>query len=118
MSNFNLEIKEGERIAICGTSGSGKSTIVQLLQRFYDVSNGELLIDGYNIKDFNLYFLRKNIGFVSQEPILFSGTIEQNIIYGVENYTKEDLIEAAELSNSLQFIENKFIIFLIDNKIY
>ena len=80
LQNFNLKITAGERIAICGSSGGGKSTIVQLLERFYDLSQGELLIDNINIKEYNVNYLRQNIGFVAQEPVLFSGTIEQTKI--------------------------------------
>ena len=107
LQNFNLKITAGERIAICGSSGGGKSTIVQLLERFYDLSQGELLIDNINIKEYNVNYLRQNIGFVAQEPVLFSGTIEQNIAYGVEHYTIEDLHNAAELANAMQFIQDQ-----------
>ena len=85
----------------------GKSTIVQLLERFYDLTQGELLIDHINIKNYNVNYLRRNIGFVAQEPVLFSGTIEQNIAYGVELYTFQDLNKAAELANALQFIQDQ-----------
>ena len=105
--NFNLEIKEGDRIALCGNSGGGKSTLINLMLRFYDVKEGEVLIDGVNVKKYNLGHLRRNIGLVSQEPILFCGTIEQNIAYGKEEYTKQELLEATEVANALEFITNK-----------
>ena len=102
-----MAIQQGERIAICGSSGAGKSTIVLMLQRFFDVVEGEVVIDGVNIKNIPVKALREQIGIVSQEPVLFSGTIEQNICYGVDKYSKEELYEAARLSNALDFIENK-----------
>ena len=107
LKNFNLEIKEGERIALCGNSGGGKSTLVQLMLRFYDIKGGELLFDGVNVKKYNLGYLRRNIGLVSQEPILFCGTIEQNITYGLEKYSKKELLEATEVANAMEFITNK-----------
>jgi len=107
LKEFNFAIKEGERIALCGSSGGGKSTLVNLMLRFYDIQIGELLIDGVNVKKYNLGYLRRNIGLVSQEPILFCGTIEQNIVYGLEEYTKQDLLEASEIANAIEFIANK-----------
>lgn len=109
LNNFNLLIEPNEAIAICGSSGSGKSTIVSLIQRFYDVTEGEgeLLINNINIKEYDLKTLHQKIGFVSQEPVLFNGTIEENIIYGVEKYTKNELYEAAKNANCYNFITDK-----------
>lgn len=104
-----MRIRIGERVAFCGTSGSGKTTLVQILQKFYDIQEGDVLIDGIDIKKYDIKNLRKKIGLVSQEPSLFSGTIEQNITFGVEEYTKKELWHAAEIANALDFIQNKFL---------
>ena len=93
IDNLNMKIQPGKNIAIVGSSGSGKTTLTNLLLRFYDVDKGEILIDGINIKDINLSWLRSKIGIVSQEPILTSGTIRENILYGVDNYTEKKFIE-------------------------
>ena len=98
-----MEIKPGKNIAIVGSSGSGKSTLTNLILRFYDIDDGEILINGINIKDINLSWLRNNIGIVSQEPILTSGTIRENILYGVDNYTEKKFIEICKLSNVYSF---------------
>lgn len=78
-SNFSLKINAGHKAAIVGPSGCGKSTIIQLLQRFYEIDSGEILLDGINIKDYDVHYLRSLFGVVSQEPVLFNGTIKQNI---------------------------------------
>lgn len=104
LDGLNLEINPGETVAICGASGGGKSTIISLIERFYDLREGVLLINGKDIKEYDLAFLHSNIGFVSQEPVLFSGTIEENIVYGVPEYTKSELYEAARLANAYNFI--------------
>ena len=90
-----------------GSTGSGKSTIVNLLPRFYDVTEGELLIDGVNVKDVSQKDLRDIIGFVPQKGVLFSGTIESNIKYSDENMSDERMIEAAEIAQATEFIEGK-----------
>ncbi|XP_060520775.1 ATP-dependent translocase ABCB1-like isoform X2 [Cylas formicarius] len=106
LRGVNLEIKFGETIALVGHSGSGKSTIVQLLQRFYDPSSGCILIDGVNLKHVNLAHLRKNLGVVSQEPSLFATTIAENIRYGKLNATTEEIVSAAKKANAHKFIQN------------
>ncbi|CAF3064232.1 unnamed protein product [Rotaria sp. Silwood2] len=88
-----------------GTSGCGKSTIIQLLERFYDVTSGQLFLDGIDIRQLNLQSVRSHFGLVSQEPILFDLTIAENISYGLENVTMEDIIKAARTANIHQFIE-------------
>ncbi|CAF3236426.1 unnamed protein product [Rotaria sp. Silwood2] len=88
-----------------GASGAGKSTIIQLLERFYDVTSGRILIDGTDIRELNLRWLRSHFGLVSQEPILFDLTIAENIAYGLENVPMEDIINAAIKANIHQFIE-------------
>ncbi|MCD8411577.1 ABC transporter ATP-binding protein [Tenacibaculum finnmarkense] len=96
LNNVNLVIEKGETLAILGTTGSGKSTIINLISRLYDVSKGAVLIDGKNIKDCNLYDVRNQIGFVPQDPFLFSDSLENNIKFGKENATKQEIIQAAK----------------------
>ncbi|MCG8804759.1 ABC transporter ATP-binding protein [Tenacibaculum finnmarkense] len=96
LNNVNLVIEKGETLAILGTTGSGKSTIINLIARLYDVSKGAVLIDGKNIKDCNLYDVRNQIGFVPQDPFLFSDSLENNIKFGKENATKQEIIQAAK----------------------
>jgi len=107
LDNFNLNIKSGEVLAICGGSGGGKSTVITLLERFYDVGSGFILINNRNIKDYDLKQLHRRIGYVSQEPVLFSGTIEENITYGVTSYRKGDLLKVCKWANALDFITDK-----------
>ena len=107
LNNLSFDIKPGKIFAICGISGSGKSTISNLLERFYDPNEGTIYIDDIDIRDYNIEYLRKNIGFVSQEPVLNSGTIKENILYGVDNYNKNDLEEVLKLSNINNFINDK-----------
>jgi ABC-type multidrug transport system, ATPase and permease components len=104
LKNINLSIEKGKTIALVGQSGSGKSTLVDLLPRFHDVTKGEILIDGINIKDATLYDLRSIMGNVNQEAILFNDTFYNNISFGVENATKEQIIEAAKIANAHEFI--------------
>ena len=96
LKDISFSVNEGETIAILGKTGSGKSSIVNLISRLYDTSKGEVLIDGKNIKDCNLDQIRSKIGFVPQDPFLFSDTIENNIKFGKENASKEEIIEAAK----------------------
>ena len=105
ITNFNLSVKKGEKIALVGNSGGGKSTIVNLLPRFYDVSHGTIEIDGVDIKKYKLKSLRKKIGIVPQDTFLFSGTIEENIKYGNRTATTEEVIDAAKQANAHVFIE-------------
>jgi ATP-binding cassette subfamily B (MDR/TAP) protein 1 len=104
LRKFNLDISAGKTIALVGPSGSGKSTIVQLLERFYDPLDGTLLVDDVNIKDLNLKWYRRNVGLVAQEPILFSGTIKENILFGNPEANMEEIEEAAKLANAYEFI--------------
>eukprot|EP01121_Diplochlamys_sp_Union-15-3_P010463 TRINITY_DN2937_c0_g3_i1.p1 TRINITY_DN2937_c0_g3~~TRINITY_DN2937_c0_g3_i1.p1 ORF type:complete len:600 (-),score=121.72 TRINITY_DN2937_c0_g3_i1:15-1814(-) len=106
LKKFNLKIKAGKTTALVGQSGSGKSTIIQLLERFYDPAEGQVLIDGIDIKNIKLSYLRSQIGLVSQEPILFRGTIAENIRHGKPNATDEEVIEAAKGANAHSFIMN------------
>ena len=107
LEDINFTAKPGQTTAIIGSTGSGKSTVVNLLPRFYDVTGGELLIDGVNVKDVSQKQLRDIIGFVPQKGILFSGTIESNIKYSDENMSDEKMIEAAEIAQATEFIDSK-----------
>lgn len=106
LKNINFSVQKGEKIALVGSSGSGKSTIVKLLTRFYNITAGEILIDGKNIDAFEIKSLRKIIGIVPQEVILFGGNILENIQYGNINTTFEQIKVAARQANALDFIEN------------
>ena len=107
LTNIDFVANSGETTAIIGSTGSGKSTVVNLIPRFYDVTRGELLIDGANIKDVPLNELRKRIGFVPQKGVLFSGTIESNIKYGNPEISDEDMIKAAKIAQAEEFINAK-----------
>ena len=102
--NLNLTIRPGEKVAIVGPSGGGKTTLCNLIPRFYDIDSGEISIDGKNIKSFTLKSLRQQIGIVQQDVYLFSGTVYDNIVYGSLNATKEQVIEAAKLAGADGFI--------------
>ncbi len=104
LKNINLTINKGKTIALVGQSGSGKSTLVDLLPRFWDIQEGEILFDGINIKDLKISDLRGLMGNVNQEPILFNDTFFNNIAFGVEDATIEDVIEAAKVANAHDFI--------------
>lgn len=104
LRNVNLTIEKGKTIALVGQSGSGKSTLVDLLPRFWDVTDGEILIDGINIKQMTLHNLRALMGNVNQEAILFNDSFYNNITFGVENATEEEVIKAAKIANAHDFI--------------
>jgi ABC-type multidrug transport system fused ATPase/permease subunit len=104
LSNFNLSINYGQRVGICGPTGSGKSTIVSLIARFYDPTAGRVLIDGKDISDYTIDGLREQIGFVLQDTVLFYGSVRENIAYGRPDATDEEIIEAAKLANADEFI--------------
>ena len=107
LEDINFTAKPGETTAIIGSTGSGKSTVVNLIPRFYDVTEGELCIDGVNIKDVSQTELRDKIGFVPQKGVLFSGTIESNIKYADDNMSDEQMVEAARIAQATEFIEEK-----------
>ena len=107
LKNINLKIEKGKTIALVGSSGAGKSTLVDLVPRFHDVTSGELLIDGVNIKSYSLKSLRNLMGIVTQEPILFNDTIANNIALGKPNASEEEIINAAKIANAHSFIFNK-----------
>lgn len=104
LKNINLKIEKGKTVALVGQSGSGKSTMVDLIPRYYDVEQGEITIDGVNVKDMKVRSLRSLIGNVNQEAILFNDSFYNNITFGVENATMEQVIEAAKIANAHDFI--------------
>ena len=106
LKNINLTVKKGETVAFVGNSGGGKSTLVNLIPRFFDVSNGSIKIDGTDIRNYDIKSLRKAIGIVPQETFLFAGTILSNIRYGRQNATREEIVEAAMQANAHEFIES------------
>ncbi len=107
LQNINLTIEKGKTIALVGSSGAGKSSLADLVPRFHDVSGGELLIDGINIKEYSLHSVRSMMGIVTQEPILFNDTIANNIALGVDHVEKGQIEDAARVANALQFIQHK-----------
>ncbi len=104
MKNVSFEIQSGEKVALAGHSGAGKSTIIQLLLRFYETDKGKILIDGRDIRDWDLKALRRKIGTVPQEVLLFGGSIRENIAYAKPGATEAEIIEAAKKANAWQFI--------------
>lgn len=111
LRNINLKIEKGKSVALVGQSGSGKSTLVDLLPRFYDIEEGEILINGINIKDYKIKDLRSLMGNVNQEPVLFNDTVFNNIAFGIDNISENEVINAAKIANAHDFIleiENKY----------
>lgn len=106
LSNFSLEVQKGKTVALVGQSGSGKSTIANLLTRFYDVQKGSIKIDGIDIKDFNLQSLRGLMGLVTQDSILFNDTIKNNLLLGKEDASDEEIIEALKIANAYEFVKD------------
>ena len=106
LKDFSLEVKKGQTVALVGQSGSGKSTIANLLTRFYDVNEGTIAIDGIDIKDMNLHSLRDLIGLVTQDSILFNDTIKANVSLGKTNATDEEIIEALKIANAYEFVKD------------
>lgn len=104
LKKLNLTANIGEMVALVGQSGSGKSTLVNLLPRFYDATGGSIKIDGIDVRDYDLYSLRKNIGIVPQETFLFSGSVKDNIIYGKRDARDEEVIEALKMANAYNFV--------------
>ena len=107
LCDINLKIEKGKTIALVGSSGAGKSTLADLVPRFHDVTRGELLIDGINIKEYSLKSLRSQMSIVTQEPILFNDTIANNIKLGKADATDEEVIHAAKVANAHNFIMQK-----------
>jgi subfamily B ATP-binding cassette protein MsbA len=107
LKNINLVVEKGKTVALVGSSGSGKSTLVDLVPRFHDVSAGEILIDGINIKDYTIESLRQQMSFVTQEPVLFNDTIASNICLGKTDATEQEINDAAKIANAHSFINKK-----------
>jgi ATP-binding cassette, subfamily B, bacterial MsbA len=107
LDNINFTVLKGKTVALVGSSGAGKSTLADLVPRFHDVTGGEVLIDGINIKDYSLHSVRSQMSIVTQEPILFNDSIANNIKLGKENATQEEIIEAAKIANAHEFIMKK-----------
>jgi subfamily B ATP-binding cassette protein MsbA len=107
LKNINLTVEKGKTVALVGSSGAGKSTLADLIPRFHDVSSGELLIDGVNIKEYSLKSVREQISIVTQEPILFNDTIAANIRLGKQDAKEEEILAAATIANAHQFINKK-----------
>lgn len=105
LKDFNLKVEAGQRVAFVGQTGAGKSTLMSLLMRFYDVTGGRILVDGHDIRDITMQSLRRQIGIVLQEPVLFSGTVAHNIRYANPDATDEDVIAAAKAVGAHEFIE-------------
>lgn len=106
LQNINFNVKKGETVGIIGTTGAGKSTVVNLMCRFFDATEGEVLVDGVNVKDYDMYDLRDNIGIAMQDVFLFSDTIEGNIAYGKPDISFEKVKEAARMADANHFIQN------------
>ena len=107
LKDISFTAKAGETLAIIGSTGSGKSTLIQLIPRFYDVTGGRVLINGVDVRQMNSHELREHIGFVAQKANLFSGTIEENIRFGREDATDEEVRHAAEIAQAMDFIMDK-----------
>ncbi|KAL6581160.1 ABC transporter B member 20 [Orobanche minor] len=106
LSNFSLKVNGGQTVAVVGVSGSGKSTIISLIERFYDPVSGQILLDGRDLKTYNLRWLRNHLGLVQQEPIIFATTIRENIIYARHNASEAEMKEAARIANAHHFISS------------
>lgn len=105
-NNFCLEIPPGKIVALVGGSGSGKSTVISLIERFYEPLSGQILLDGNTIRELDLKWLRQQIGLVNQEPALFATSIRENILYGKDDATLEEINQAVKLSDAQSFINN------------
>ena len=107
IQNVNLEVKEGQVIGIIGGTGSGKSTLISMIPRFYDATEGNVFVDGRNVKEWDLEKLRKKIGIVMQKAVLFKGSIRENLLWGNEDATEEEMVEALKLSQAWEFVQKK-----------
>ncbi|MGX9845026.1 ABC transporter ATP-binding protein [Streptococcus iniae] len=107
LNNISFKTKPGETIAFIGSTGSGKSSLVNLIPRFYDVTFGKILVDGIDVRDYNLKALRSKIGFIPQKALLFTGTIEENIKYGKNDASRSELDQASDVSQAKEFIESR-----------
>mmetsp|Transcript_20905 Transcript_20905/g.32373 ORF Transcript_20905/g.32373 Transcript_20905/m.32373 type:complete len:256 (+) Transcript_20905:3182-3949(+) len=108
LRDFNIDIKAGTKIGLVGHSGCGKSTITNLLLRFYDLEQGTIFIDGKSLKEYDIAAIRHQVGYVMQEPVLFNVSIKENILFGKLSCSDAKVRQAAEMANALQFIESNF----------
>lgn len=99
-----MHIPKGKKVALVGESGCGKSTTIQLVERFYDPNQGTVKIDGLDVREMTLEYLRENIGYVGQEPVLFATSIRENMLYGKKTATDEEIVDALKKSNAWDFI--------------
>ena len=106
LHDINLDIKPGETVAFLGATGSGKTTLINLIPRFYDVTRGNIFIDGIDIRELDLNHYRQNIGIVAQESFLFSRSIKDNICYGKKNIREEDMFAVAKIAKIHEFIDS------------
>ena len=106
LKKFDMKIEATKKIALVGHSGCGKSTITNLLLRFYNINSGSIEIDGTNLNDYDIKALRRQIGYVMQEPVLFNTSIKENILYGELDASDEQVLKVAEMANALTFIES------------
>lgn len=104
LSNISFKANKGETVAIIGSTASGKTTLVNLINRFYDVTDGEIIIDGVNIKDYEEEFLNNKIGLVPQKAVIFSGTIKSNVLYGSKNKSKKEILKALDVASATDFV--------------
>eukprot|EP01017_Pseudomicrothorax_dubius_P008771 TRINITY_DN12903_c0_g2_i2.p1 TRINITY_DN12903_c0_g2~~TRINITY_DN12903_c0_g2_i2.p1 ORF type:complete len:382 (-),score=101.96 TRINITY_DN12903_c0_g2_i2:34-1179(-) len=104
LKGINIQLNPGKKYAFVGSSGCGKTTVMQLIERFYDVDSGEVLIDGKNIKDYNLRHLRSHMGYVGQEPVLFNSSIRENLLLGNNQATEEEILEALRKAKAYEFV--------------
>lgn len=104
LQDFSLKVKAGKAVAIVGGSGSGKSTVISLLERFYDPIKGDILLDGHKIKKMQLKWLRSQMGLVNQEPVLFATSIKENILFGKEGASMKMVVEASKAANAHEFV--------------
>lgn len=109
LKGLNLKILPNETVALVGESGCGKSTTVSLILRFYDVNDGRILIDGVDVRDYDIVSLRQTMGLVMQEPTLFNCSIMENVLYGNQNASNTQIREATQISNAIEFIESQNI---------
>ena len=114
LTDIHFEVKKGETVGIIGGTGSGKTSVVNLIPRFYDATQGTVLVDGVNVKDYSIEALREKIGVVPQKAVLFKGTIRENLCWGLENATDEEINKALEIAQAKEFVDQKGLDFMVE----